>query len=88
MLTYGVFAVNGRFSAGDFGVDAQAFENFDGHFGAAGFEHRIERFKPLGNLVFVHVVGYYVCVVFHDSRRVPFVFLAARIQGAQNLCSL
>ena len=74
--------------AGDFGVDAESFENFNSDFGAAGFEHRIEGFEPLGNLVFVHVMRHYVCVVFHDSRRVPFVFLVARIHGARNLCSL
>ena len=74
--------------AGDFGVDAEAFKDFDCDFGAAGFEDRIERFEPLGNLVLIHVVGHYVCIVFHNSRRVPFVFLMARGRGARNLCSL
>ena len=64
--------------AGNFCVGAEAFEDFHGDFGAAGFEDRIQRFKPLRDFVFVHVVRHYVCVVFHNSRRVPFVFLMAR----------
>ncbi len=77
-----------QIQAGDLCVGSEAFQNFNGNFWAAGFEHRIEGFEPLGDLVFVHVVGHYVCVLFHNSRRVPFVFLVARRQGAHNLCWL
>ena len=76
----GVRSVRGEreVDAGDGGVGAEALENFGGDFGAAGLEDGIERFEPLLNLEFVHVVRLGVRLVVHEFAWSFFVSIWAR----------